>query len=229
MSEDGLAMVCHNGLVIVALADGVSAELASHSGEGARLATTLAVQAVARGLDAGLDKEQATAEAFSYVHNTLTDRTRRQNGFWGMYACTLAVAIIDGEVLTVGHVGDSSAYTFDGKRLTRIATAPVQSQPTTIIHPNWRDVFTSQSINKPYIRTFALTTDGAESFFMGRKDVDGPCTNPAVTEAITKAVDTLPTSYAVAAVISNLLQHTDYIKLDDRTMFWAIKKKADQE
>lgn len=224
-SEDGHLLVEHHGTVIAVVADGVSDKLAAKSGEGARYAVQLTAQAIARGLDAGLDVQQAIAEAFSYTHNVLTERTEAEKAFWGIYACTLATAVVQGTSITIGHIGDSSAYFYDGRRLTRAATAPVNDRPNVILQPTWRNEFTTQTINKPYVKAFALTTDGAESFFLGRSADDGSLTNPEVTKALHSISTDGSNHFAIANVINNLMQHTSYDRSDDRTMFWAFRKE----
>lgn len=224
-SEDAHILTAHGDAVIAVISDGVSDPKASKSGEGARMAVQLAARAITRGLDAALDTEQAIAEAFSYTHNALVDLTQRDNAFWGTYACTLAAAIFRGEEITVGHIGDSNAYHYDGKRLTRVATAPSNDQPNLIILPNWRTQFTAQTINKPYIKAFVLATDGNDSFFLGRSADDGRMTNPEVTKALHTIATTGADDYEVLQVVNALMKHPKYDNYDDRTMFWAFRKE----
>jgi len=225
-SEDGLFLTAHGNAVIAVIADGVSDPLASKSGEGARLAVQLAARAIARGLDAGLDTEQAISEAFSYTHGVLAKRTENESAFWGTYACTLAAAVIQGQSISIGHIGDSNAYHYDGKRLTRVATALSNNHPNVIVLPDWRTQFTTQTINKPYVKAFVLATDGNDSFFLGRSPDDGMLTNPAVTEALHTIATNGADDYDIMQVVNALLKHPKYDHSDDRTMFWAFRKEA---
>ncbi|WP_046476654.1 protein phosphatase 2C domain-containing protein [Candidatus Filomicrobium marinum] len=225
-SEDGIHLTVHNGAVIAVLSDGVSDQKASRSGEGARLAVQHTARAIARGLDVGLDPEQAIVEAFSFTHNTLIQRTTEENAFWGTYACTLAAAVIQGQAITVGHIGDSNAYSYDGKRLTRVATALSNDQPNLIVLPNWRTQFAAQTINKPYIKAFVLATDGTDSFFLGKSEDDGRLTNPEVTHALHTIATTAADHFKVLHVVNALMKHNGYDHHDDRTMFWAFRKEA---
>lgn len=224
-SEDGICLTAHGNAVIAVVSDGVSDEKASQSGEGARLAVQHTARAIARGLDAGLDAEQAIVEAFSHTHNTLAQRTRDENAFWGTYACTLAAAVVEGQAITVGHIGDSNAYSYDGKRLARVATALANDQPNLIVLPSWRTQFTVQTINKPYIKAFVLGTDGTDSFFLGRSENDGRLTNPAVTQALHTIATNGADDFDVLQVVNALMKHADYDHYDDRTMFWAFRKE----
>jgi len=225
-SEDGHIITAHKDAVIAVIADGVSDPKASKSGEGARLAVQLTARAIARGLDAGIDAEQAIAEAFSHTHNTLTDLTQRDNAFWGTYACTLAATVIRGHEISVGHIGDSNAYHYDGKRLTRVATALSNDQPNLIILPNWRTQFTLQTVSKPYIKAFVLATDGNDSFFLGRSADDGRMTNPEVTQALHTITTTRADDFEIVQVVNALMKHPKYDSHDDRTMFWAFRKET---
>lgn len=223
-SEDAIHLTAHGEAVIVAIADGVSDPKASKSGEGARLAVQHAAFATARGLAAGLDAEQAIAEAFSHAHNTLAALTERENAFWGTYACTLAAAVVLGPKITIGHIGDSNAFHFDGKRLTRVATAPANDQPNLIVLPQWRSQFTVQTVNKPYVKAFILGTDGNDSFFLGRSENDARMTNPEVAKALATVTATKNT-HDILQVVNALLKHPGYDSYDDRTMFWAFRKE----
>lgn len=224
--EDAIILTGHGEAVIAVVADGVGSELAAKSGEGARLAVQLASSAIARGLAAGLDATQAVAEAFSHVHNTLVRRTEEEGAFWALYACTLAAAVIEGTSITTGHIGDSCAFHFDGSRLTRVATAPVSEAPMIILHPGWRDDFTTQVVNKPYVKAYVLTSDGAGNFFLGRETDDARLTNPNITAMLLDHIRQNPDAFGVLAGFNALLQAKDYDSGDDRTMFWAIKKDA---
>lgn len=224
-SEDGVCLTAYEDYVIAAIADGVSDDKATKSGEGARLATQHATRAITRALAAGIDVEQAISEAFSHTYNTLTERTQKENAFWGTYACTLAAAVIKGQSITVGHIGDSNAFHYDGKRLTRVATALSDDRPHLIIMPTWRNQFTIQTVNKPYIKAFVLGTDGNDSFFLGRSENDGRMTNPNVTEALHTIATTRADHYEILQVVHNLMKHPGYDSSDDRTMFWAFRKE----
>lgn len=224
-SEDAIIITAHNDAAIAVISDGVSDERCTKSGEGARLAVQHTARAIARGLEAGLDAEQAISEAFSHTYNALSELTQRENAFWGTYACTLAATVIRDNSITVGHIGDSNAYHYDGKRLTRVATALSNDQPNLIILPNWRTQFTVQTINKPYVKAFVLATDGNDSFFLGRSPDDGRFTNPEVTQALhtiaTKGAD----DFDIMQVVNALIKHPGYDRTDDRTMFWAFRKE----
>lgn len=223
-SEDGLILTSHKDAVIAVIADGVSDPKASKSGEGARLAVQHAARAIARALEAGIDPEQAIAEAFSHTHNTLVALTEQDNAFWGTYACTLAAAIVRGQQITVGHIGDSNAYHYDGRRLTRMATALANDQPCLIVLPTWRTQFAVQTVNKPYIKAFVLGTDGNDSFFLGRSADDGSMTNKNVTEAL-HTIASSKDHFEIMQVVHNLMKHPGYDNQDDRTMFWAFRNE----
>lgn len=223
--EDGICLTTHGRWIIAVLADGVSDKQCTRSGEGARIAVQLAASAIARALDAGAHADNAIPEAFSFVHNTLTQRTKDEGAFWATYACTLAAAVIDGTAITAGHVGDCSAFAFDGKRLTRIATAHVHSAPTIILHPNWRNDFALQTLDKPYVKAFALTTDGCANFFMGRERDDATQTNPAITTMLLDHVRENSDPFHIMAGINALLRAKDHDSGDDRSMFWAFLKE----
>lgn len=225
-SEDGHILTSHGNAVIAVIADGVSDPLASKSGEGARLAVQYTARAIARGMDAGLDAEQAISEAFSYTHNTLFKRTEDEKAFWGTYACTLAAAVVREHSISIGHIGDSNAYHYDGKRLTRAATALSNDQPNVIVLPNWRTQFTTQTVNKPYVKAFVLATDGTDSFFLGRSADDGLLTNPAVTEALHTITTNGADDFEIMQVVNALMKHPKYDHYDDRTMFWAFRKET---
>jgi hypothetical protein len=224
-SEDGILLTAHGDAVIAVIADGVSDEKAAKSGEGARLAVQHAAAAIARALDAGIEPEQALAQAFSHTHSTLIELTQRENAFWGTYACTLAAAVVRGQQITVGHIGDSNAFHYDGNRLTRLATALANDQPILIIHPQWRTEFTVQTVDKPYVKAFVLATDGNDSFFLGRSADDGRMTNPEVTNALHTINTTAATPYDIMQVVNALMKHPKYDSYDDRTMFWAFRKE----
>lgn len=223
--EDAFHLTAHKDAVIAVVADGVGDPKAARSGEGARLSVQLAAAAIARGIDAGVDLPQAISEAFSHVHNALVGRTKQEGAYWGTYACTLAAAVIRGAVITVAHIGDSNAFHFDGKRLTRVATARVNDSPTIIVLPDWRNDFAVQVINKPYVKAFALTTDGCGNFFMGRETDDASQTNPRLTAMLLDHMRENPSPYHALAGINALLQAKDYDSGDDRTMFWAFRKE----
>ncbi len=225
-SEDAHILTAYNDAVIAVIADGVSDPKASKSGEGARLAVQLTARAIARGLEAGTETEQAITEAFSYTHNALVDLTQRDNAFWGTYACTLAAAVIRGYDISVGHIGDSNAYCYDGKRLTRVATALSNDQPNLIILPNWRTQYTAQTVSKPYVKAFVLGTDGNDSFFLGRSADDGRMTNPDVTQALHTIATTGADDFEIMQVVNALMKHPKYDSFDDRTMFWAFRKET---
>lgn len=225
-SEDGHVLTTQGNTVIAVIADGVSDPKASKSGEGARLAVQHTARAIARGLQAGLDVEQAISEAFSYTHNALAKKTDDEKAFWGTYACTLAATVIQGQSISIGHIGDSNAFYYDGKRLTRVATALSNEQPNLIVLPNWRTEFTVQTINKPYVKAFVLATDGTDSFFLGRSPDDGLLTNPAVTEALHTIATNGADDFEIMQVVNALLKHPKYDHYDDRTMFWAFRKES---
>lgn len=224
-SEDAIHLTAYKDAVIAVISDGVSDPKCAKSGDGARLAVQHAARAIARGVDAGLDAEQAISEAFSHTHNTLVDRTQRENSFWGTYACTLAAAVIRHTAITVGHVGDSSSFYFDGKRLTRVATALADDNPLLIIHPSWRSQFTVQTVNKPYVKAFVLATDGNDSFFLGRSENDGRLTNPDVTQALHTIATNGSDRFEIMQVVNALMKHPGYDSHDDRSMFWAFRKE----
>lgn len=224
-SEDACSLTAFRDATIAVIADGVSDERATKSGEGARLAVQLAARAIARGLEAGLDADQAIAEAFSHAHNTLAQRTAAEGTFWGTYACTLAAAVLQGQAITVGHIGDSNAYHFDGRRLTRMATAPANEHPHLIVLPNWRDQFTTQTVDKPYVKAFVLATDGNDSFFLGRSPDDARLTNPEVTQTLHTIATNGASHFDVMQVVNALMKHPSYDGHDDRTMVWAFRKE----
>lgn len=224
--EDAMLLTAIGGAVIAVLADGVGDPKAAKSGEGARLSVQYAALAIARALEDGTPPRQAIAEAFSDVHNTMTARTKAEGAYWGTYACTLAAAVVEGPVITTGHIGDSNAFYFDGKRLTRAATAKVNSSPTIILHPEWRDDFATQVVDKPYVKAFALTTDGCSNFFLGRERDDASQTNPALTRMLVDHVAESRSPYHALAGINALLQAKDYDSGDDRSMLWAFRKET---
>lgn len=223
--EDAIILTAHKDAVIAVLADGVGDPRAAKSGEGARISVQLAAQAIARAMEAGAPTTDAIAEAFSLVHSRLTARTAAESAYWGTYACTLAAAVIEGSRITTGHIGDSNAFHFDGKRLTRVATARVQHQPTIILHPDWRNEFATQVIDKPYVKAFALTTDGCANFFLGREADDASQTNPRLTALLLDHLRQNPGPFNALTGINALLQAKDYDSGDDRSMFWAIRKE----
>lgn len=224
-SEDAIFLTAHHNVVIAVISDGVSDPQCAKSGEGARFSVQHTARAIARGLDAGLDTEQAISEAFSHTHNTLVERTRRENASWATYGCTLGAAIIRDSAITIGHIGDSSCFYYDGKRLTRVATALADKNPLLIIHPTWRTQFTVQTVNKPYVKAFVLATDGNESFFLGRSENDGSYTNQKVAEFFHILCTNGTDDFEVCRGVNNLLKETSYDRSDDRTMFWAFRKE----
>lgn len=221
-NEDAVCLTAYGNSAIAVIADGVSDSKAAHSGYGARRAVRTCAPAIARGLAANLDPEQAIAEAFAAVHLDLVALTGKD--FWGTYACTLAAAIITDTAITVGHTGDSCLYASDGKRLSRVASGPVHSGPITIVEPTWRKGFTTQHLDKPYIKACVLATDGASDFFNQPGPTGAPQPRLEVVESLSGFIDKNPNPITRAAGVVRLMAKSDYTQLDDRSLVFALRK-----
>jgi protein phosphatase len=109
-NEDTLAVEPSNGIVVVA--DGMGGAPAGH------VASSLAVQAVARGLHAGEGMEKAIQGA----NEKILSKVEEDPALAGM-GSTVTALKASGERRTyeLGHVGDSRAYLLSGDRFSQLS------------------------------------------------------------------------------------------------------------
>lgn len=102
--QDSWRVVCVDGFVVAAVADGVGSE--SHADEGSRVSADSAVSRCARLLadSPGRDVESAIREAFRFAYDAVLDIAGCNAG---QYDSTLTMAVMKGGTLWWGHVGDS--------------------------------------------------------------------------------------------------------------------------
>lgn len=222
-SEDAIYLTAYGDTAIAVIADGVSDSKAALSGEGARRAVRTCAAAIGRGLAHGLDRQDAITQAFAAVHVDLITLTG--SGFWGLYACTLAAAIITDTSITIGHIGDSCIYASDGKRLSRVAAGPVHTSPITIVEPQWRDGFTTQNLTQPYIKAVVLATDGTADFFTQSGPAGVPQPRHDLVHDLTTYVAQNPEAISIASAFVKLMSAKGYTRTDDRSLVFAFRKE----
>ena len=114
--EDNEDSVLTDALPLVAVADGMGGH------EGGEVASQLALEQLKAWKDrlsAGDDPSGQLREAFTDAHRAVFDKGRAEQNLAGM-GTTLTAGWIDGDKMTLAHVGDSRAYLLRGGKLRQL-------------------------------------------------------------------------------------------------------------
>lgn len=98
---------------IFAVADGMGGHLAGE------VASDIALNAVQRNLKKINDPPEQIKHAFKIANSRVINYAKRNIGHYGM-GTTLTLALLNGEDLWIGHIGDSRAYLFSKGKLKQI-------------------------------------------------------------------------------------------------------------
>jgi serine/threonine protein phosphatase PrpC len=98
-------VLCHAELGLFAVVDGVGGEVAGETG--ARTAADILLRRLRRREGGALEAD--VREAIALANNRIFDLAREDRSLEGM-SCVLTVAVVDGDRVVVGHVGDSRLY-----------------------------------------------------------------------------------------------------------------------
>jgi PPM family protein phosphatase len=130
---------------IYLVADGLGGHAAGEK------AAELAVQVVARELDPGAAKiEDHVRRAITLANNEIYTLAQENEAWRGM-ACVLTLAVVQGDAVTVGHVGDSRLYLIWNGTVRKLTSdhAPVGeredhgelTEAEAMVHPRRHEVF----------------------------------------------------------------------------------------
>jgi PPM family protein phosphatase len=122
LSDTGVArtnnedvVLCHADLGLFAVVDGVGGEVAGETG--ARTAADILLRRLRRREGGALESE--IREAIALANNRIFDLAGEDPRLRGM-SCVLTVAVVDGERVLVGHVGDSRLYRLQRGRIEKL-------------------------------------------------------------------------------------------------------------
>ncbi|HUP22813.1 MAG TPA: protein phosphatase 2C domain-containing protein [Thermoanaerobaculia bacterium] len=108
-------VLCHADLGLFAVVDGVGGEVAGETG--ARTAADILLRRLRRREGGALEAE--IREATALANNRIFDLAGEDPRLRGM-SCVLTVAVVDGERVVVGHVGDSRLYRLQRGRIEKL-------------------------------------------------------------------------------------------------------------
>ena len=108
-------VLCHAELGLFAVIDGVGGEVAGEAG--ARTAADILLRRLRRREGGALESE--IREAIALANNRIFDLAEEDPRLQGM-SCVLTAAVIDGERLVAGHVGDSRLYRLAAGRMEKL-------------------------------------------------------------------------------------------------------------
>jgi len=139
-----------DGRAVIAVADGAGS--APRAAEGSRHAVAAAIDAIGRGA--------SIEEAFAAAARSLGDDAPAER------ATTLLVAVIGGDALAVGQVGDGHIIVrrLDGSYdvVGPVVEREYLNETSFLSSPNWRDSLFTASIDAADIDAIAVMTDGLQ-------------------------------------------------------------------
>jgi hypothetical protein len=212
------------------LADGVgSRPLAYH---GSRLATAMVEHHLAATARDALSMN-VLRDAFAAAHTAINEAAAMAGHTAGDYATTLTAAVIEGDTLIGGTIGDSgiAAYSVHGDSGEEgilfpfcSATQSEEAHKTYVItDPSWEKHTTFNETGTPHIKAVVLATDGADNFYLDQPPGQPqPVFKPEILNAFDAGLAALSTRNFFA-FFSNFLQHYEPDNHDDRTLLVAYR------
>lgn len=226
-SDDAMLVTACGPHVLLAVADGAGDPRATRSREAAMRAVAVASAEAARSYPViGLDVQLLT-EALAAAHVDLVGRAGNENVDPAVFATTLGLVLLAGNRVLAARVGDGSAYTWDGKRLTRFCPTPLPSSGTTmIVQPDWRRWMATADEEREFVVGLALGTDGVDDFFLD----DGRQTRSPTPERF-EQLAAFSNQFGPTAAMAFVMQALNDPQLaartdDDRTLIMAIKPQS---
>ena len=162
----------------LALSDGVSQKDLSHVG--AALATRWVGEYLADRLTATQPSERLVTGAVDAVRKRLSAYAALNRRPMNDFACTLLLAVLTDNAITVGKIGDGSVFALksyrDGFGLAPLVDCPhVGAGVVDLTHDAWKAHLRVRHIadrTAPRIDTVALATDGANPYFFKTVNAD---------------------------------------------------------
>jgi serine/threonine protein phosphatase PrpC len=169
-NEDRYWMDPERGVYLVV--DGVGGQAAGER------AADLAVEAIRAAIGAEGPAAQRVRDAITAANNQIFEQAQAHPEFAGM-GCVLTLALVEGEHITIGHVGDSRLYLIGGGAIRKVTSdhSPVGegedsgelTEEEAMIHPRRHEVFRDvgsapRTANEPgfiEIRECRFPSDGA--------------------------------------------------------------------
>jgi uncharacterized MAPEG superfamily protein len=154
------------GELLLAIADGAGS--AERSQEGAQAAVIEAITSLEAALEAGVPGDEAgwqalIAQAFAAARQSVVELAASDNALLRSFATTLACAVVSGDWLAVGQIGDGAAIAEDMDGMLFLTARPQRGEYANeayfLTMPDGLKFLTVYTARR-FIRSLALTTDG---------------------------------------------------------------------
>lgn len=230
LNADSYKLGQHGARAWLVLADGVGSKpLAYH---GSRLATAVVEKHLAL---TAKDPLTVTTlrDAFAAAHEAINAAAKEDRREAAEFATTLAAAVIEGDVLVGGAIGDSGIATYsvhgdnDDEGILFGFCSATQSEEAhktfVITDPRWENHATFNETVTPNVKAIVLATDGADNFYLDQPPMERqPVFKPEILNAFDAGIAALSTRNFFA-FFSNFLQQYEPDNHDDRTLLVAYR------
>lgn len=230
LNADSYKLGRHGTRAWLILADGVGSKpLAYH---GSRLATAAAEQHFA---ETAADPLTITTvrDAFAAAHAAVAAAAKDQGREAGEYATTLTAAIIDGDKLVGGAIGDSgiATYSLHGEDAKAgilhgfcSSTQSEEAHKTFVItDPRWEMNAAFNETVTAHVKALVLATDGADNFYLRQPPMQRDAVfMPEIINEFDAGIAALSTRNFFT-FFSNFLQQHEPDNHDDRTLLIAYR------
>lgn len=216
------------------IADGVSSS--ARSEQGSAEACTAVHQYLGRSIASGSKPSKAlVAQAIGVARTAVADLARKERRHIDDFGTTLAIALLQGNTIISGAVGDSSVaissaitdYDKSESRHFAPFCTPSQSGGQGVIDltaDDWQHALALAETSNPAIDLFFLATDGGHNFFLNPVGRDQHIFDPAYSLFLIKNL-TAPKvgPLLIGNVLAKFMQEVAPEGNDDRTIIIAAR------
>lgn len=229
-TQDAHAVGTYGATFWMIVADGVGSCPLSHYGSRTAVAAAHAYLGAAVTSGRALS-EALVVDAVAAARDAVVALSQRTNATLVDYSSTLALAVINGNTIVAGSLGDSSivacAHHDDGTGTKRPAFEPFCTAPqvltsnttAALTRPDWKDCLVTRESQSPHINALIVATDGAVPFFVDVDDAAQPFDTRSIQNAEPFLRQLTPRKFS--NFMAEHLANVEEDNQDDRTLLLA--------